>query len=532
MAQRFTLTIIPTGGSKVKQAASADEMITSINLAGTKVRTFDAGGYNIDNSERIGECRKAPGYTVWNGTSSATGAGTWQNYLMLDDGTNVTPTGIFRGKFWTFSNAGVVTNVDAGTGTNAVTFSTANPISMIQYGAYAVFGDVATTPYKWKYGDANTTKLILSGTEFKFKYLEKFNNHVIGAYSDQANGNIDIRWTDALPTFASLDFPAANQLYKPDTDIGITGLKTMGNLYCLVYGRNSIHNLAYDADGSVLFSAKPLASNIGTDSHFSIVDVGDSHLFFDRNKGFIRFAGPSNWAVISDDITVWLDAITRAERDRIFGCYIENKNEVCWAIPTGNVIYPNWLLYYNLTTKEWRREQKSVCAMTFADYSVYQGMTWTQLSLISPNSPKWPSSGTWEYWLGGYTGNTLFGGATGYSYWMAGNDYAGSDYGGWRVEPVFSYPDSSKSKRVQELWFGFPEAGAFSVDVLWRTGETEQECMAKEWESIGSVSCASSAASAALFLDKTAKFHQMKWGTDLKNEPFAVSEIIMKGIAY
>ena len=116
---------------------------------------------------------------------------------------------------------------------------------MINYGGYFIFADRAEhTPYKWKHGDANLTKLILDGTEFKFRYLTKFQQRIIGAYSDQTNGDLDLRWTDAIPTWASLDFAAANQLYKPGED-SITGVSKFGVNNLFVYGTDSICALQY-----------------------------------------------------------------------------------------------------------------------------------------------------------------------------------------------------------------------------------------------------------------------------------------------
>jgi hypothetical protein len=73
--------------------------------------------------------------------------------------------------------------------------------SFIKYGSYMVFADFAEhTPYCSDYNDANLLKLISGGTEFKFRYLESFARRIIGAYSDQTNGNIEIRWSNANPT--------------------------------------------------------------------------------------------------------------------------------------------------------------------------------------------------------------------------------------------------------------------------------------------------------------------------------------------
>lgn len=527
MPQRFTLTIIPTGGSVTKTTASSGDLVVALDRDGTRVRTADVGGQNFDITQSEGEVRKCTGHKKWYATPAATG-GTWQSYLMLDDGTNITPCGVYKGKFYKFASTGEATNVDAAT---PVTFDTGIPVCLMQYGAYAVMGSIGKTPYKWKYGDTNLSKLITSSgaTEFKFKYLEKFHNHVIGAYSDQTNGNIDIRWTAALPSFADLSFPAANQLYKPDSDIGITGIKTVANMQCLVYGRSTIHNLVYDANAPIVFSLDPVASNVGAESHWSIVDTGRSHCFFDRNRGFVELQGGASWTVISDPILPWIQSITRTAYGAIVGVLSIGTNEVCWAIPTNGSTTPDTLIYYNLISKQWRREYRTVTAMLFADYQAFSTYTWTQLRTDSPNTPYWPTSGTWNSFRDSFVANILFGNTTGYSYWVSGNDMDGDDYDGYRIEPITSLPDSTRAKRTQEIHFGIAGSGSFSIDAYWRAGETEQDCRAAQWESIGSVSCATGESN-TIYFDACGKYNQLKWGTDLKNETFRVTSIVAKGI--
>lgn len=524
MAQKVQLTIYPTGGSNVKTTASGVDLIRPLDTTLTRVQTSDVGGYNWDNTTIEGETRKCIGHSTWDATETFTGL--WQAFLLVNDGTNQTMSGVNKGLFYTFNPSGASTNINA---TSPVTFTTTGPISLIQYGAYAVISSLATEPYKWMYGDANLTKLIQTGTAYKFKYMEKFNNHLIGAYSDQTNGNIELRWTDALPSFASFTFPASNQLYKPDSDVGITGIKTLGNMYCLVYGKNSIHNLVYDANSSVVFSMVPITSNVGTASGFSIVDTGRSHAFFDSNRGFVELAGASSWSVISDAITPWVSTITRNSYSKIVGALTISANEIVWAVPTNGSTEPDTLFYYNIVKKSWRREYRGATALGYFDFQTYNPMSWTGLASASPNDPEWPSSGTWESYVTNYVGNFLFGDSTtGLPCWVLGDDFNGAAFTSWRIEPVFGYPDTTRHKRWQEVHFGISETGNFSIDLEWRTGETEQECKSSPWEVIGSVDCGLGDVS-AIYPDKVGRYHQFRWGTSGAGENFKVTTITLKG---
>ena len=164
---------------------------------------------------------------------------------------------------------------------------------MVTLGSYMIFTDWGEhTPYKSDYNDASLTKLVQAGNEYCFRYIEPFQNRIIGAYDTSgggladANGAYSIRWTDNIITtgWGSATFTAANQLYRP-SDEPITGIKRMGQNACFVYGENSIDRLDYYSSYSTPFGLTTMVSDHGAAGHFSIINLGNRHLFYNIDLG-------------------------------------------------------------------------------------------------------------------------------------------------------------------------------------------------------------------------------------------------------
>ena len=412
-----------------------------------------------------------------------------------------------------------------------VTFATdaEDLYSAISFGAYVIFADNAVdasghTPYKWSHGDSTITKLIQSGTEYKFKYLIEFQRRIIGAYSDQTDGDLEIRWTDALPTWASLDFPSANQLYKPSGTDSITGIKKMGSNSCYLYGAESISRIDYYPGATIPFGIVQTVNDQGATHAAAIVNDGNANYFFNKNFGFVKYQGEYEIRkenIISEAIEPEIASINASYYNLIAGTAMPFTDEICWAVPLNGNSTNNTLLFYNTKTGQWR---KSIQAARCVDsWTLFSDMTWNDLATLTGGT--WPSGQTWSY----YTAEQswlIFGNTDGHIYSHSGEDNDGSALDGYRHEPVMDFGDPSRKKRLLELWFGIEQGGNFSIDVYWRGGDTLTECKNASWVSLGSVSL-NNPADAVLYCDKTERFHQIKWGTDAANEFYSVHEITL-----
>jgi hypothetical protein len=383
------------------------------------------------------------------------------------------------------------------------TFSnnTGDLYSVIQFGDYMLMADseAGHSPQKWMNGDANLTNLITStaATLYKFRYLVEWQRRIIAAYSNQINGDLEIRWSDALPTMTDLDFPAANQLYKPGHD-SITGISKLGANAVLLYGTDTINQISYYPDSTTIFGIIPLVQGQGSASHQSIVNYQGANWFFNKNYGFVRYVGGSKILledIISRDIEDTIQAIDSRYYDRIVGKALPLTNQIVWSTPLAAGATPTHLLYYHLPTKTWSKEVK---AAEYID-------TWTQTA--------------------GQYRKLVMADTDGHVYSSTGEALAGAAVlDGYRIEPIMDFGDSTKQKIISEIWFGIIVGGDYSLDVSHRAGDTVKELLAASFASVGSLSL-NNPDPPVLYTSLFGRYHQFKWGTNLDSEAFAVNWI-------
>ena len=485
----------------------------------TTYAMYDSDGINIDYERVTGACSKAKGKVQWSNSANAQ-ATKCLGIFSLDDGTNLNNIYFDNGKVYYFDSAKDPVEITVAT---PVTFANDNVdlYSVINFGGYMVFTDRGEhTPYKWKHGDANLTKLILAGgaTEYKFRYIIELANRIVGVHSDQTNGDLDIRYTDVLPTWATLDFPAANQLYKPESYSPITGVAKLGTDTGYLFSEDDIIKLDYYPDQTPCFNAVRIMKECGSVNHASIVSDGNYLYFYDKRKGFIQFDG-SDIEVISNDIQTTIEGITKGYHDLIVGAYNAEKHEIAWTVPIGTSVAPNYLFYYDITKGQWRREDKS--ARYIAYWQVFSDVTWDDL--VTLTGDVWPTTESWFY----YTSESFelaFGNTDGHLYIVSSEGDAGSNLDGYRVEPIMPICDGITMLRILEIWISFSNRQDIELDFYWRGGDSVGEVTNGSWTSLGSINM-EDPDSAVLYIDQTARYHQFKWGTDAKSEYFSVDNI-------
>ena len=434
-----------------------------------------------------------------------------------------------NGKFYYIAADRSQTNVDAAA---PVTMGQSNDalISMIQYGDYVLFTDRSRTltPYKWKNGEANLTKLILSGSEYKFSYLETYQRRIIGAYSDQTNGDIEIRWTEALPTWASLTFPAANQLYKPGND-SITGVKSFGSNACFLYGSNSIDSIDYYANYTTPFAIRNVVSNQGCTGHHSIIDIGSAHFLFNKFYGFCAYAGgndfPNGGRPLSYNIENWISGINPLYYHLIVGTFLPQTSEACWAVPLNGGSTNNALLFYDIRTGNWRK--KEIIA-SYVDFWITDtSLTWNDLAALGYST--WNDFGLMRWAdLISSTPYMVSGNTGGHVYMDSTEGNLGAAWNGYRTEPILPLPLQGNARSLLlEIWFSLASVGNYSMNVWYRGGDTVGECSSAPWTVLTEVSC-NSPSNAVCYLSENNRYHQIQWGTDSASEPFSVNAIEFK----
>jgi len=182
-------------------------------------------GRNLDFNRIQNTCSKSEGMGEWSKDAVGTPS-LCQGIFELYDGTNRVIWMVYDGDVYRYASDRDPVEVADGSST-AFALHAIDLYSFIRFGSYMVFADRAEhEPYCSDHNDSALVKLQSSGGPFKFRYLESFARRIIGAYSAETNGNIEIRWYNANPTPNSdCVFAAANQLFVPNDD-PITGQST------------------------------------------------------------------------------------------------------------------------------------------------------------------------------------------------------------------------------------------------------------------------------------------------------------------
>lgn len=570
MSELLEFTIYPVLGRKVDVPANDPSLFKEF---GGRVATHDTGGLNFDLSRERHSCTKSYGYSAWSNSAPATPA-RCLGLFELDDGVNQDNLNFENGRVFyydgssdpqqlnnallsydaqtgnftagltitggtsgatavivedadagtsgtlslqtvsgTFQDDETITDTDTGSATVDGTLQTTtfasdegDLYSVISFGSYVIFADrMEHTPYKWKNGDQRLTKLITAsgGTEYKFRYLIEWQRRIIGAYSNQTNGDIEIRWTEALPTWLDLEFAAANQIYKPTTD-SISGISKLGASAVFLYGTDSISRLNYYGLTDTMFGLKLAVADQGTASHHSIVNAQGANWFFNKNYGFVRYLGGSTIVsqdIISGDIESDIASIDERYYSRIVGKYLPLTQQIVWALPLDGATTPSHLFYFHLPTRTWTKEDKEC---RYID-------TWTR------------SAGEYK--------KPVFGNADGHVYQITGETLPSTDnLDGYRVEPILDFGNPRRMDMLSEIWFGVVEGGDYSIDVYYRSGDTVKELIASGWGSVIGTISLNNPSNPKIYINQTAKLHQIKWGTNLDSEKFGINSITFRYI--
>jgi hypothetical protein len=117
-----------------------------------------------------------------------------------------------------------------------------------------------------------------------------------------------------------------------------------------------------------------------------------------------------------------------------------------------------------------------------------------------------------------------FGETDGHSYYVATEADVGSDFDGYRVEPILDFGRPNDKDMLLEIWFDIVNTGSYSLYVSYRGGNTVAEVKNSSWTELGEVSF-NDPANAITRLAQVNRLHQIKYGTDGANEPFVINGI-------
>ena len=534
-----SFTIIPIGGLKTS-VPEDDLTLMQIVSEGVAI-TNDVGGVNVDYQRSRNAANKSYGRAQWSASATTSTTNCLGLFSMTDSSDNLSQWifagdgGSGKGRVWRFNSSRAPQRVSSTSGAGhpgAVEWSDTDLYCAIQYGDYMIFTDIqqSTTPYYSDYNDAKFTKMLNSGTEYKCKYLELFQNRIVIANTDQTNGDLEIRWSAALPTLGSMAIAAGNQLFKSGND-SITGLKKFGPNACFIYGEDSVDRIDYYSSYLVPFGITNMAGQ-GTVSYHSIVDIGPSHYLFNKSYGFCEYRGGSEFPyggrAISDPIEDMINGISSNYYKLIVGTFLPSRNEIAWAVPLASASTNNAVLYYNIQSGSWRKEDK--VAHYVDAWRSWTDFTWNDLIIaLGGSGALWTAAGTdtWAKYTSERYDTLILSNTDGQLYEYSSEGDAGSDFDGYRIEPMLNFQKNNKSV-VNEIWFSIAERGTYSIDIYYRQGDNVGDVKAASWTALGSIST-DNPSNAVVYtpdsLHSAARYHQIKWGCDAAAEPFSVNSI-------
>ena len=493
--------------------------------------THDVGGINFDLTRQNRSCSKSMGTATWSNSANATATNCLGLYELYD-GTNRNHIYADAGDIYIYDGSRDPAEV-ADAGATAFASDATDIYSFEKIGDYLVFADRAEhTPYKWKHGDATLSKLIASGTEYKFRYLVSFSRRLLGLYSDQTDGRIDIRYSTAWPdtAIASLNYPAANQMWVPNDDT-IVGGATMGLGNCFIYCSDSIQQIVYYPNYDAPFQIFTIVpNNAGIGSHHSIVNLGDRHFVYSTKYGFCQYRGGRTFPSgkpISDDIEEDIAGINEDYAYKIQGIFLPAHRRIVWTVPSGASTTCNRLFFYDIDTGNWGVEDKT--AQYVSKWRSRSSYTWNNLITDYLTGAVWndPGATPWSYFAS-IQNNMVFANSDGKAYYRSSESNNGSELDGYRVEPILSFGNPRRKDTIDEIWFSLAENGNYSVDVYHRSGETTGEVETAAWVSLGSIDANNPSEPKINANTVASRLHQIKWGTNLQNEKFSVNRITFK----
>lgn len=524
-----TFTIIPVLGRKTDVPPDDPSLFES---AGEGVAlTHDVGGVNFDLVRKTNACTKSKGYAVLDSAANSQASRTMGLFEL--ESANVRDHIMFdNGKAFIFNRLANDNTWDLTEDVNSTTFANSEEqlYSIIRVGAYMVFSDFGQhQAYKWQHNEGYLTPLIASGTVYRARYLMVFQRRVIFMYTDQANGDIDVRWSSPWPATAIINLTVSdsNQLYIPNDDT-IAGGATLGHDNAYVYCKNSIQQLIYYPDYATPFRLVTIVPQQGCTGHHSIVNMGDRHFVFNRNFGFCMWNGATSFPtqIISKDIDADVRGITKDYYDRIYGTYIPLTRQAVWAVPMDGASSNTHLWFYNIDTGQWTIEDKPMRCID--SWRIYDSLTWVQLqSIYAPSAGLWSEiTGRWPDYqpLKEYP---VYSNTNGRVYKHTGEDLADSALDGYRIEPIGDFGNKLRRDQLKEIWFNLNAVGAFNIHVYHRSGDTCGEVEDANWTTLDTIDC-DSPTNAYINVNKTGRLHQIKWRTNSKDEKFQVNSIIFK----
>lgn len=240
---------------------------------------------------------------------------------------------------------------------------------------------------KWE-GAGQVTDLSCS---YKAKHLYKYNNRVLLGKTIESGQEYPfrVRWSGLGD---ETDWGGSgSDAGSMEIDEGSGTVQQFANLKGFLYiVKDKAIIRAWNVEGSTVFNKK-LVVNIGSDAPRSVIETEDYIYFWCSDNTFRKFNGLTA-TVISDEITDIVTNINPNYQAYIEATFIQEYNQILWAIPEGTSETNNKVVVYDLDfiQNNWGVIDMEVSA--FGSYELEETYDWASLPFA--NWVDW----TWDSW--------------------------------------------------------------------------------------------------------------------------------------
>lgn len=152
--------------------------------------------------------------------------------------------------------------------------------------------------------------------------------------------------------------------------------------YLVIYRERGIVRVDYLGTDEAIFSFESMVSGIGTLSHDSIIDLGDSHAFL-GNAGLYEYRGGYDVDPIGDDIYYEMFGVNAtsdaSKSQRNWAFYVEELDEIWFAITQLGDDSPKRVYRYNVADESYVIRDFAEELSGFGYSSVVNDITWNDL---------------------------------------------------------------------------------------------------------------------------------------------------------
>jgi hypothetical protein len=210
---------------------------------------------------------------------------------------------------------------------------------------------------------------------------EVFNNYLLLINTTESGTNYPqrVRYSAAGDY---TDWPAANYTDLYDGEDWLLCPVVMGP-YLFIYAERSIYRCKYIGSASLIFDFELMIAGEGVVSSKGVADVGDYHIFF-GNSNIYRYEGDYSIDPIADSLYYEIFGIdgllNPAYKDRVFGMYIEELDEIWLFFASVNNEIPDVVIRYSLVHGGLYLREFHHSLLGFGFYETAVSRTWNKLS--------------------------------------------------------------------------------------------------------------------------------------------------------